>query len=242
MDDAAARGRAPAPAAPAGRCASPPGSGRRRSGALFSIPSRSPPPMYCETMYGCPPSSPMSKTVTMFGWSPRRPIACASRFTRDRPASSRPSVLMTATATSRSSFVVVREVDLLAAALAEEALDGVAAVRERSRERRWRRGGGRAARRRCLGRRWRRTVHRRPAGITEARLGTQLGLARRAAAGERRAAGVAEASTLAAFGVAGRTEHVDGSPSGGSRQSRNRRVLPRGVSTRSREGVRRREL
>ncbi len=39
------------------------------------------------------------------GWSPRRPMACASRRTRTMPSASRPSVLIRAKATSRSSFV-----------------------------------------------------------------------------------------------------------------------------------------
>jgi len=53
-----------------------------------------------------PDKSPAIPTTggTLFGWSPGRPIAGASRLTRVRPASSGPSVLMTATATSRSSF------------------------------------------------------------------------------------------------------------------------------------------
>ena len=55
------------------------------------------------TTYGTPSWSPKSRIETMCGCTPIRPIACASRTTRSRPTSSRPSVLMSAKATSRSS-------------------------------------------------------------------------------------------------------------------------------------------
>src|SRR5262249_31180493 len=47
-------------------------------------------------------SSAMSWIIAIFGWRPNRPIACASRRRRATPVSSRPSVLRTAMATSRS--------------------------------------------------------------------------------------------------------------------------------------------
>jgi hypothetical protein len=76
-----------------------------RSGAWSSSRASAPPAMYWLTMYGSPASSPMSWTVTIAGWSPRRAIARASARTRSRAASSSPSVFTSAIATSRSRLV-----------------------------------------------------------------------------------------------------------------------------------------
>src|SRR5438128_2259409 len=82
----------------------------------------------------CPPSpvgsSPMSKTVTMFGWSPRRPMAWASRVMRWRAATVKAFGLDQGEGDVAVEAGVVGEVDLLLAALAEELSDDVAAVGE----------------------------------------------------------------------------------------------------------------
>ena len=70
---------------------------------LASSASTSPPSSSSVTMNGAPPSSPISKMPTTCGFAPSRAIACASRVIRSRPVASRPSVRISANATSRSS-------------------------------------------------------------------------------------------------------------------------------------------
>ena len=65
------------------------------------------------------------------GCAPRRPIACASRMMRSRPTSSRPSVLIRAKATSRSSGSSCARKTRFLPAFAEEAAHVVAAGDER---------------------------------------------------------------------------------------------------------------
>ena len=88
--------------------------------------------------------SPRSKTVTMWGWEPSRPMACASRRMRTRAVSSRPFGLDQGEGHVAVEQGVVGQVDLLLAALAQELLHLVAAADE---------GGGRLRGSRCCGRR-----------------------------------------------------------------------------------------
>ena len=99
--------------------------GRRWSSRLHrsAAPARRPP---CTglTMYGSTRrvvSSPVSNTVTMFGWSPSRPIACASRCTRASAVGVEPFRLDRRERHVAVELGVVRQVDALAPALAEEA-------------------------------------------------------------------------------------------------------------------------
>ena len=136
----------------------------------------------------------------MWGWPPRRPMTRASRRMRSTPVSSRPSVLISEKATSRSSGGVVDEVDALLAALAEEALDGVAAGGERGRL-----GGSRSSgwrRWRAAGRR-----DRRAALAAEARVRRQCHPATGANDLQPRPAGEAELGAFRVGVAAGWTLH-----------------------------------
>ena len=84
-------------------------------------------------MYGWPSSSPMSKTATMCGWAPRRPIACASRRTRARAGRVEALGLDERERDLAVEVRVVREVDALLAALAEQPHELVATAGDRAR-------------------------------------------------------------------------------------------------------------
>ena len=96
---ACSRARVTSEAMPAARSASidPPSAASRDS--------TSPPGMYSLTMNGLPASSPVSSTLTTWGWSPSLRIACASRVARAWTAAATPSVSNRATATSRPEAV-----------------------------------------------------------------------------------------------------------------------------------------
>ena len=86
--------------------------------------------MYCETIYGWPVSSPISKTVTICGWSPSRPH-CLRLAAHPREAVRVQAFgLDDGDGDIAVQLRVVRQVDALTPALAEEALHGVAAIAE----------------------------------------------------------------------------------------------------------------
>ncbi len=90
--------------------------------------------MYSLTMNGLPPSSPVSSTLTTWGWSPSLRIAWASRFARAWTAAADALGVEQGHGDLAPRGGVVGEVDALAPALAEEAADPVAAVGELGRD------------------------------------------------------------------------------------------------------------
>ncbi len=83
--------------------------------------------MYSLTMKGLPSSSPVSRTLTTWGWSPSLRIACASRRARAWIAAADALGVEQRDGDLAVRGGVVGQVDALAPALAEEAPDPVAA-------------------------------------------------------------------------------------------------------------------